>query len=1013
MSDAVHDHEAHRRDAERGASAPGPPSAGGATDGLDALLDSWVSRYCPECSSRYATSADSCPKDGTHLRDLSIDFTSDASATPPGTDTTTPPPPPSHRPDDRPLPEVFGDKWVLVLERGGGSFGRFFAGEHKILGMQVGIKLLRRRFTASSATRRLFHQEAMRLSRLDHPNIVKILDYGEEGEQPYLVMEYLSGKPLHRFLEKDALSLDDKIEIMRQTAVALIAAHHGIGGAAPLVHLDLKPEHIFIEKIDDRWRVKVIDFGIAEIVSARDTADAAAGGEPGPRHYAGTLPYMAPERWRGVIDPRCDIYSMGVILYELIAGGKPFEAASRDAWRSAHETAAPPPPSVRRQGPRTSALRELDRIAMWCLEKDPARRPQRAEDLAAAFRRWQTRPRRNLARRLAGAAIVPVLVALLAAGLFFWRPWEKITVPPDAERGVGELTRVWLSASVPRFVREGSAAGLRIAPAGRDRDFEEFPLGAVGPNGALRAPTPSGGEIREKLEKPLLGEPLLEKAVAHIFVLDRLGYTRLSDPFEIAIDCEPPQVLRINDSDIDRGGAVPLLIPLGGDGKEVSVRITAGEPLDDAACFLNQRKGTPSHDRKTMTFNVSVGAPLLDIRLADRCGNTTHTVIENLKWIPEHGKGPVIAHFEVVGPGAAEKPLHGRNCPARLRATREGAHVTFAYTIDYPRKCRIDVRPIRPPVELAAGEGSFGIDEQELFQLAGERTYVDLDLSVIDDLDATLGVPDPLTASKPCRVFFEPQLEKEVLPADDQLTSDPAITVQVVARGPRLAQVTIDGAPVEGNGGKFAREVPVAPAGTTTVHVKIVRACGEAYEELRRYRRAPIDRTTYVFPLDALRLRFEFFTYTDPDTDDPEKLWVLDGDSWRGFLDAFCPAASRPGFSVEEARDAARVLTEELRRRALLPGDGSVAELPIERQVRALWQAKRLPPAGLEWVAGGQGEHLLLARKTGADSLKLENAKPSEPMRDAMFRVVIRDRDGLALSPASAIEAVRAEGGKR
>src|SRR4029450_2230602 len=94
---------------------------------------------------------------------------------------------------------------------------------------------------------------------------------------------------------------------------------------APLVHLDLKPEHIFLEKIHGRWHIKVIDFGIAEIAAAPADSATANGAGKKRKGLAGTLPYMAPERWKGAVDPRCDLYSLGVVLYEIVAGRKPFD----------------------------------------------------------------------------------------------------------------------------------------------------------------------------------------------------------------------------------------------------------------------------------------------------------------------------------------------------------------------------------------------------------------------------------------------------------------------------------------------------------------------------------------------------------------------------------------------------------------------------------------------------------------------------------------------------------------
>ena len=133
-------------------------------------------------------------------------------------------------PPGKHVPKILGGKWRVPRPEepdGGGTFGFFYEGYHNILGMKVGIKVLRHEYTATEEGRRLFHQEAMRVSLLNHPNIVKVLDYGVEDTTPYLVMEYLTGRPLHYLLPGTDLSLEDRVEAVRQVAIALDNAHRG------------------------------------------------------------------------------------------------------------------------------------------------------------------------------------------------------------------------------------------------------------------------------------------------------------------------------------------------------------------------------------------------------------------------------------------------------------------------------------------------------------------------------------------------------------------------------------------------------------------------------------------------------------------------------------------------------------------------------------------------------------------------------------------------------------------
>jgi serine/threonine-protein kinase len=226
-------------------------------------------------------------------------------------------------------------------------------------------------------------------------------------------MEFLQGKPLDRCLAEGEIGLRDAVDVVRQVATALVAAHGGDHTGRPLVHLDLKPEHVFLERVQDRWHAKVIDFGIAEIVAA--TSDAGSTPEDThPRRIAGTLPYMAPERWKGVVDPRCDIYSLGVILYEVAAGRKPFVAKDPERLRLDHETKVPVPPS--RLGPeRTRAARALDGIVLGCLEKDPGARPRSAAALAESLERWIERPPLGFREWLGRVVAIPVAVGAMLA----------------------------------------------------------------------------------------------------------------------------------------------------------------------------------------------------------------------------------------------------------------------------------------------------------------------------------------------------------------------------------------------------------------------------------------------------------------------------------------------------------------------------------------------------------------------------------------------------------------------
>lgn len=428
---------------------PRPPKRGGGSEehhdggdkaGLKGLLDAWEHRYA--CADLESPAMHDHGKAGSSARtrtllldpsDLDISTETVLEILDLGEELET----------DIPRGTVIGGKWRVLEKKGEGTFGSFYLGEHRILGMQVGIKVLKRWLTARPASRDAFWQEAMRLSRLVHPNIVHVHDYGEEDGRPFIVMEYLDGIPLRKALEKASLSVTEAVEVIYQTSLALIAAHGGAGNLEPVVHLDLKPEHIFLQRNQDRLHVKVIDFGIAEIAGPGLREDASDDkGEPGGKgRIVGTPEYMAPERWKGVIDPRCDIYALGIIFYEVMAGRRPFLPSRRKGTRGVethstelrylHESFMPSAPSFHRAGRQSPAVRALDPIILNCLKKHPADRPASAAALAQELKDWQGRSWLSPGQKLLKSVGVPALLTIALLGLvflgqFLWGPQYEV-----------------------------------------------------------------------------------------------------------------------------------------------------------------------------------------------------------------------------------------------------------------------------------------------------------------------------------------------------------------------------------------------------------------------------------------------------------------------------------------------------------------------------------------------------------------------------------------------------------
>lgn len=296
--------------------------------------------------------------------------------------------------------EVLDDRWRLVDRLGGGGMGEVYRAVHVALGRTVAIKLLRpeHAFNASSARRVL--REGQAASRVTHPNIVRIEDIGVDAQgMPYLVQEFLDGVDLDAFADsrRGVVPARDLLPLMIPALDALAALHEG-----GILHRDLKPGNIFLVRDGDGWSPRLLDFGLAAIDEARSGSPRITGSTV----TLGSPAYMSPEQFRDPrsVTPRSDLWSCGVMIYELLSGVLPFSGATVGAVAVAVSTEAPVPLAQ-----RVSALPEvLASAVMRCLEKDPSRRPASVRELVAACEEAL-----RLLPETADAAPAPVLVTPL------------------------------------------------------------------------------------------------------------------------------------------------------------------------------------------------------------------------------------------------------------------------------------------------------------------------------------------------------------------------------------------------------------------------------------------------------------------------------------------------------------------------------------------------------------------------------------------------------------------------
>ena len=259
------------------------------------------------------------------------------------------------------------DKYLVEEAVGAGGMGAVYRARHLSMDRPVAIKFLHERLVEDEAARTRFQTEARAAVKLQHPNAVSVTDFGQTAEGVvYIVMELLEGRTLREILNREApLETARATSIMLQTSDAVAAAH-----VAGIIHRDLKPSNILVtQSADQPAAVKVLDFGIATF-SADEDEDAPVLAQT--NIVIGTPRYMSPEQYNGTeLTPAADVYSLGVILYEMLAGTVPFSGSTPAEIAEKHANI---PPHAPREV--VAAIPEdVERVVMHALEKRPADRP--------------------------------------------------------------------------------------------------------------------------------------------------------------------------------------------------------------------------------------------------------------------------------------------------------------------------------------------------------------------------------------------------------------------------------------------------------------------------------------------------------------------------------------------------------------------------------------------------------------------------------------------------------------
>jgi serine/threonine protein kinase len=400
--------------------------------------------------------------------------------------------------NDRDVPKTAPDAMIGATINGryrvqsviaSGGMGRIYLAEQIPLGRLVALKVLHSRYTAKGddpAFQKRFFLEASILSRLQHPNIVTLYDYGrieEAGEEVFfMAMEYLAGDTLHRRLRmRGALAPGEATTLARSIAKGLREAHR-----QGVVHRDLKPSNVMLVPGEDGAEVvKILDFGLVKVLSD-DSEELTKEGA-----FLGSPRYMSPEQIaHGRVDLRTDVYSLGVILYQCLCGRTPFESENSVHILMAH--LHNPVPAMRERSPGVDVPERLERFTLRCLEKDPAQRPSTMDDFLRELSEHEValglssgvhtgtfthsalpsvaplpvRPTPSAApppsrRGLVAALVVAALLLVAAGALFALRPRGAHPVPAAPTTPAPPATRFTL-------VIESSPPGAVVSEGGTD-----------------------------------------------------------------------------------------------------------------------------------------------------------------------------------------------------------------------------------------------------------------------------------------------------------------------------------------------------------------------------------------------------------------------------------------------------------------------------------------------------------------------------------------------------------------
>jgi len=471
--------------------------------------------------------------------------------------------------DVRPDSLVDG-RYRLLQRLGSGGMADVFMAHDEQLGRRVALKLLYSRFAEDDQFVERFRREASAAAGLSHPNVVQVYDRGEWDGTYYIAMELLAGRTLKQVVTQDGpLPPDQAVDVVLQVLRAARFAHR-----RGIIHRDLKPHNVIL---DEEGRAKVTDFGIAR-AGASDMTQTGS--------IMGTAQYLSPEQAQGQpVTPQSDLYSIGIILYELLTGRVPFEGDS--AVTIALKQVSEPPVPPRQLNPQVPP--ELDAVVLRALEKDPARRFADADEFIAAL---------ELAR--GGSGTLPPVVAAPPPepeGRRWW-PWALAALL----LALGALATVLLLGRDPERVRVPDVVGAQVSSAQERLEREGFAVQVTRrpsdePEGVVLSQRPRGGRLAEEGSRVRL---TVSDGPGLSTVPDVVGRTRaaarealrergleVAQREESSEDVPEGRVIETSPpagTQVETGSEVTIVLSTGP--PPVAVPGVGGQPVDDARAAL-------------------------------------------------------------------------------------------------------------------------------------------------------------------------------------------------------------------------------------------------------------------------------------------------------------------------------------------------------------------------------------------------------------------------------------------